>query len=138
MLYCLLVWGGGKKTAWKVWDPFPAVTDVFYALANPPVDVTDYVMAPLQRFVITSMTRPVTPVTSMRHGSIYFAKKHGTLKTSLQPKQRPFSIHYEPCTRPVTSGARRLCHLRYYQTHRSWNGSRRMGCGSQTGCYFRR
>ena len=43
---------GGKKTAWKVWNAFPAVTDVFYALANPPVDVTDYVMAPLERFVI--------------------------------------------------------------------------------------
>ena len=43
---------GGKKTAWKVWNAFPAVTDVFYALANPPVDVTDYVMVPLERFVI--------------------------------------------------------------------------------------
>ena len=36
----------------KVWDAFPAVTDVFYALANPPFDVTDYVVAPLQRWVI--------------------------------------------------------------------------------------
>ena len=44
--------GRGKKTAWKVSNAFPAVTDVFYALASPPVDVTDYVMAPLERFVI--------------------------------------------------------------------------------------
>ena len=44
--------GREKKTAWKAWNAFPAVTDVFYALASPPVDVTEYVMAPLQRFVI--------------------------------------------------------------------------------------
>ena len=39
----------------------------------------------------TSMTRPVTSVTLMRHGNIYFARKPGTLKTSLLPKQRSFS-----------------------------------------------
>ena len=78
--------------------------------------------------------RPVTSVTSMRHGSIYIARKPGTLKTSLLPKQRSFSIHYEPCTRLVTSGARHLCHLRYYQIHQTGDKSRRKGYGSQTGC----
>ena len=43
--------GEGRQHG-KVWDAFPTVTDVFYPLANPPVDVTDYIMAPLQRLVI--------------------------------------------------------------------------------------
>ena len=86
----------------------------------------------------TSMTRPVTSVTSMRHGNIYFARKPGTLKTSLLPKQRSSNIHYELCTRPVTSVAKHLCHLRYYQIHQTGDGSRRKGYGSQTGRYFRR
>ena len=50
--YCLLIWEKGNKTAWKVWNAFPAVTDVFYALANPPVDVTGYVMAVVSVYMV--------------------------------------------------------------------------------------
>ena len=95
--------GRGKKTAWKVWNAFPAVTDAFYPLANPPM-LQAMIWLLWRDLSSTSMTRPVALVTSMRHGNIYFTRKPGTLKTSLLPKQRFISRQNEPCTRPVTSG----------------------------------
>ena len=135
---CFLVWEKGEKTAWKIWNAFPAVTDVFYALANPPVDVTDYVMAPLKRFVIYLYDKTCNLSDINEAQQYLFCQKTWDIEnipaTKAVPLQHTLRAVYQACY----IWARHLCHLRYYQIHQSGDGSRRKGYGSQTGRYFRR
>ena len=102
--------GRGKKTARKVWNAFPAVTDAFYPLTNPPVDVTGYVMAPLERFGIYLYDKTCNLSDIVETRQYLFCQKTRDIENIPPTKAALLQQTNEPCTRPVTSGARQLCH----------------------------
>ena len=73
--------GRGKKTAWDVWNAFPAVSDTFKQLSSQPTEVQVQCMMPMiQRFVVLLYDRSSCKMTVNALRKHLFTKKCRTME----------------------------------------------------------
>ena len=78
--------GKGKKTAWDVWNIYPALTNVLCRLRLMPEKVKDNSMAVIKRFVVLLYDR-TSAIVEVNQARIFSQRRLGTLKTSHQHEQ---------------------------------------------------
>ena len=79
--------GRGEKTAWKIWQVFPDVTEAFEHLLLMVDNVSDLVMSVLERFVVLLYDRTSDQVSVNNARKLLFTQKSRSLE-NLPPQHR--------------------------------------------------